>query len=217
MKEIAVLVPCYNEELTVGLVIEDFQKHLPEATIYVYDNNSKDKTAEVASEYSNVFVKKAPIQGKGAVVKQMFKEVEADIYIMVDGDATYPAIFAKELINEINNGCDMVIGDRLSSNYFKDNKRAFHGFGNWLVRFMVNLFYHGKINDIMTGYRAFTKDFVKNIELINDGFEVETEMSIYALKYKYKIGSVPIEYMDRPDGSISKLNTIKDGFKVLKS
>lgn len=215
MRKIAVLIPCYNEAITIGQVIEDFKKHLPDADIYVYDNNSTDDTSRVASGYEGVVVCKAPIQGKGAVVKQMFKEVNADVYLMVDGDATYPAEFASVLIKGIDEGYDMMLGDRLSSNYFNDNKRPFHGFGNWLVRFLVNKLYKGDIVDIMTGYRAFTKDFVKQVKLISDGFEVETEMSIYALRHNCKIGSVPIIYKDRPDGSESKLRTFSDGRKVI--
>ena len=217
MQNIAVLVPCYNEGLTIGKVIEDFKQHLPGSTIYVYDNNSTDNTYAVASNYEGVELRKAPIQGKGAVVRQMFDEVEADVYLMVDGDATYPAEFAKSLINGINDGYDMMLGDRLSSNYFEDNKRPFHGFGNWLVRFLVNKLYHGDIVDIMTGYRAFTRDFVKSINIVSNGFEIETEMSIFALKNNYKVGSIPIDYKDRPDGSVSKLSTFSDGRKVLKT
>ena len=211
------MIPCYNEALTIGLVIEDFKKCLPNATIYVYDNNSTDETASIASGYDDVIVRKAPIQGKGAVVKQMFKEIDADIYLIVDGDATYPAKYASQLIAGVDNGCDMMLGDRLSSNYFEDNKRPFHGIGNWLVRYLVNKLYHGNIVDIMTGYRAFSKHFVKNVQLISDGFEVETEMSIYALKNKCKIDSISIDYKDRPDGSVSKLNTFSDGFKVIRT
>lgn len=217
MQNVAVLIPCYNEGLTIGSVIEDFKECLPDSVIYVYDNNSTDDTYNIASSYDNVVVRKSPIQGKGAVVRQMFSEVDADVYLMVDGDATYPAKFAEILINGVDEGFDMMLGDRLSSNYFEDNKRPFHGFGNWLVRFLVNKLYDGDIVDIMTGYRAFNKDFVKSINVISDGFEIETEMSIFALKHKYKVGSVPIEYKDRPDGSVSKLSTYSDGMKVLKT
>ncbi|MBO5435116.1 glycosyltransferase [bacterium] len=214
-ENVAVLIPCYNEELTVGSVIDDFRDNLPGAVVYVYDNNSIDKTADIARLHGAIVVH-APIQGKGAVVKQMFKEIDADIYLMVDGDATYPAKFAFDLIEKLDSA-DMVLGDRLSSNYFESNKRCFHGFGNWLVRFLVNKLYKGNIPDIMTGYRAFSRRFVKSIQLKYDGFEVETEMSIFALKNGYSIESVSIEYKDRPDGSISKLNTFSDGFKVLKT
>ena len=217
MRKIAVLIPCYNEAITIGQVINDFQKNLPESVIYVYDNNSTDDTFNIASCYTDVIVRKAPIQGKGAVVKQMFKEVDADVYLMVDGDATYPAEFAAALVKGIDDGYDMMLGDRLSSNYFDDNKRLFHGFGNWLVRFLVNKLYKGNIVDIMTGYRAFKRDFVKQVQIISDGFEVETEMSIFALKHKCKIGSVPITYKERPSGSESKLRTLSDGCKVLRT
>lgn len=217
MQNIAILIPCYNEAPTINFVIEDFKKYLPEATIYIYDNNSTDETVAIASSHNDVIVRKAPVQGKGAVVKQMFKEIDADIYIMVDGDATYPAEFSRQLVDGIKSGKDMMLGDRLSSNYFVDNNRLFHGFGNWLVRFLVNKLYHGDIIDIMTGYRAFSRNFVKSVPLIANGFEVETEMSIYALKSNCDIGSVPIVYKERPDGSVSKLNTFVDGFKVIST
>lgn len=217
MSKIAVLVPCYNEALTVGQVVDDFRTHVPDADVYVYDNNSTDGTAEIAKEHGAIVVK-ASVQGKGAVVRQMFKDVDADIYLMVDGDATYPARYAPTLIKEVEeNGCDMMLGDRLSSNYFDDNKRPFHGFGNWLVRFLVNKLYKGDITDIMTGYRAFSKQFVKNVVIKSNGFEVETEMSIWALKNKYTINSIPIDYQDRPDGSKSKLRTFSDGSKVIRT
>lgn len=215
MSKIAVLIPCYNEEVTVGKVIDDFRAELPDADIYVYDNNSTDKTAAIAIAHKAIVVP-SPIQGKGAVVRHMFKDIDADQYLMVDGDDTYPASYAKTLLAKLDSH-DMVLGDRLSGNYYKDNKRPFHGVGNFMVKFLVNILYHGKISDIMTGYRAFRKDFVKNIDIVSDGFEIETEMSIYALQNKCSIGSIPIEYRDRPDGSESKLNTFSDGVKVLKA
>lgn len=213
-KKVAVLVPCYNEALTVGQVIDDFKQHVPNADIYVYDNNSTDGTADIARQHGAIVVQ-APKQGKGAVVRQMFKEIDADVYVMVDGDATYPAKYAPDLIEKVEHGCDMMLGDRLSSNYFDDNKRPFHGLGNWLVRFLVNKLYKGDITDIMTGYRAFSKKFVKDVVVLSDGFEVETEMSIFALKHGYAVDSIPIDYKDRPDGSKSKLKTFSDGRKVI--
>lgn len=214
-KKIAVLIPCYNEEKTICSVIRDFRKELPNADIYVYDNNSTDRTAKIARA-SGAIVRRAPIQGKGAVVKQMFNEIDADIYIMVDGDATYPAKYVHAMIARLKNN-DMVLGDRLHGNYYADNKRPFHGIGNFVVRFLVNLLYHGDIADIMTGYRAFSRNFVKNVELKSNGFEIETEMSIWALKHKCRIGAVIITYLDRPDGSESKLNTFSDGLKVIRT
>lgn len=214
--DIAVLIPCYNEEATIAAVIEDFHKVLPEAVIYVYDNNCTDRTAEIASYYEYCRVGDCKIQGKGATVKKMFREVDADVYLMVDGDTTYPASDARKLLGGVMYGnFDMVLGDRLSSNYYKNNKRRFHGFGNWLVKFLTNLFYHGHVSDIMTGYRAFSKRFVKSIDIKSEGFEIETEMTVFALKHRCKIGSVPIKYGDRPDGSKSKLNTLSDGRKVV--
>ena len=214
--DIAVLIPCYNEEKTIAATVEDFHKYLPSAKIYVYDNNSTDRSMEIVSEYDYCVCGSCSVQGKGAVVRKMFKEIDADVYVMADGDTTYPAEYAKRLVYKVTHkNCDMVLGDRLSSNYYSDNDRQFHGFGNWLVKFLVNLFYHSDIPDIMTGYRAFSKQFVKSVEITNDGFQVETEMTIYALKHHYKIGSVPIKYGTRPDGSSSKLHTVSDGFKVL--
>ena len=216
-KTVAVLIPCYNEELTIGSVIEDFQTHLPSATIYVYDNNSCDNTATIASSYPQVVVKQSPIQGKGAVIRQMLHEIDADIYLMVDGDSTYPAMFAKDIIAGVESGeFDMVLGDRLSGVYFDANTRPMHGFGNRLVKRMVNKKFNGQLEDIMTGYRAFNKEIAKDFVPENDGFEIETELSIYALTHGKKVGSVVIAYNERPDGSKSKLHTIKDGIKVLK-
>lgn len=216
-KSVAVLIPCYNEELTIGKVIEDFQKHLPYATIYVYDNNSSDNTAMIASSYSQVVVRQSPIQGKGAVIRHMLHEIDADVYLMVDGDATYSANFAEEIVSGVASGeFDMVLGDRLSGSYFKTNTRPMHGFGNKLVKYLVNKKFGGKLEDIMTGYRAFNKEIAKGFIPKNDGFEIETELSIYALVHKKRVGSVVVTYDDRPEGSKSKLHTVKDGIKVLR-
>lgn len=226
---VAVLIPCYNEEITIGKVIDDFRLELPKSDIYVYDNNSTDDSANIAAAHGARVVK-SPIQGKGAVIKQMFREVDADYYIMVDADDTYPATYAKVLLRNVTNNLalDMVIGDRLSTNYYEDNQRKFHGFGNALVKVLVNFLFHGRaldlmngcmicVPDIMTGYRAFSKRFVKGIVLNSDGFEIETEMTINALKAGYTIGTVPVPYKERPAGSYSKLSTFSDGRKVLKA
>jgi len=214
--EIAVLVPCYNEEQTIGKVIDDFKKELPEAKIYVYDNNSSDNTYEVAKQHGAI-VKKERRQGKGNVVRSMFREIDADIYVMVDGDDTYPAEFVHEIIKPvINQEANLVIGDRLSNGtYFNENKRMFHNFGNNLVKGLINLLYKSNIKDIMTGYRAFDKLFVKSMPIMSPGFEIETEMSLHALDKRFKIVEVPIDYRDRPEGSESKLNTVSDGIKVI--
>ena len=218
-KKIAVLVPCYNEEKTVKKVAEDFMAALPEATIYVYDNNSTDRTYEIASSLGErVVVRREYRQGKGNVVRSMFRQIDADCYIMIDGDDTYPAEHAREMVNLVlNEGYDMVIGDRLSSTYFQENKRRFHGFGNKLVRDLINSLFKSDIKDIMTGYRAFSYDFVKMMPIISGGFEIETEMTINALDKKFNIKEIPINFRDRPEGSVSKLNTFSDGIKVLKT
>jgi glycosyltransferase involved in cell wall biosynthesis len=216
--KIAVLIPCYNEEKTIGKVISDFRRELPEADIYVYDNNSSDRTSLIAAEHGAI-VRKEFRQGKGNVVRSMFREIDADIYVMVDGDDTYPAEFVHQLIEPIKRGeANMVIGDRLSNGtYFQENKRPFHNFGNNLVKNLINLLYKSDIKDIMTGYRAFDKLFVKSMPVMSPGFEIETEMSIHALDKKFLIKEVPIDYRDRPEGSESKLNTFSDGWKVLKT
>lgn len=215
MSKTAVLIPCYNEAKTVEKVVKDFKKVLPDADIYVYDNNSTDGTDKIA-EAAGAIVRYEPKQGKGNVVNSMFRDIEADCYLMVDGDDTYEASFAAEMCNEVlNNGVDMVIGDRLSTTYFEENKRPFHNIGNKTVRFLVNVLYHGKVHDIMTGYRAMSKSFVKSVPELSEGFQIETEMTIYALVNKLKIKEVPIEYRDRPAGSVSKLNTVKDGIKII--
>ncbi len=218
MEKIAVLIPCYNEELTIEKVIKDFRKELPEADIYVYDNNSKDKTVEIAKA-NGAIVRHEYKQGKGNVVRTMFREIEADIYIMVDGDDTYPAEFVHKLIEPIRTGqADMTIGDRLSNGtYQEENKRHFHEFGNKLVKKSINTLFRTNLKDIMTGYRVFNKMFVKNMPVMTPKFEIETEMSLYALDKKYIIKEIPIIYRDRPDGSVSKLNTVSDGIKVVKT
>lgn len=218
MKKIAVLIPCYNEELTVEKVIKDFKRELPEADIYVYDNNSKDKTAEIARN-AGAIVKHEYRQGKGNVVRTMFMDIDADIYVMVDGDDTYPAEEVHKLIKPIEEErADMVIGDRLTNGtYQKENKRHFHEFGNNLVRKSINVLFNTKLKDIMTGYRVFNKKFVKNMPVLSPKFEIETEMSLHALDKKFIIEEIPIVYRDRPEGSTSKLNTIGDGIKVVKT
>lgn len=218
MEKIAVLIPCYNEELTIEKVIKDFKKELPQADIYVYNNNSKDKTKEIALKNGAIVVDEYK-QGKGNVVRSQFRDIEADIYVMVDGDDTYPAEFVHELIKPVRNGeADMAIGDRLSNGtYQKENKRHFHEFGNNLVRKSINVLFNTKLKDIMTGYRVFNKRFVKNMPVLSPKFEIETEMSLYALDKKYIIKEIPIIYRDRPEGSTSKLNTISDGIKVVKT
>lgn len=220
MKEekIAVLIPCYNEELTIEKVIKDFKKELPNADIYVYDNNSKDKTAEIAKK-NGAIVKHEYRQGKGNVVRSMFRDVDADIYVMVDGDDTYPAEEVHKLIKPIVEGkADMVIGDRLTNGtYQKENKRHFHEFGNNLVRKSINILFKTNLKDIMTGYRVFNKIFVKNMPVMSPKFEIETEMSLHALDKKFIIKEIPIVYRDRPAGSVSKLNTVSDGIKVVET
>ncbi|MDY5050780.1 MAG: glycosyltransferase family 2 protein [Candidatus Mucispirillum faecigallinarum] len=215
MDKVAVLIPCYNEELTIGKVVDDFKKSLPESVIYVYDNNSKDKTAEIAKEHGAV-VRYERKQGKGNVMRSMFRDIDAECYILVDGDDTYPAEAAPELVSAvIDKGGDLVIGDRLSSTYFTENKRPFHNSGNVLVKQLINKFFKSDIKDIMTGYRAFSYEFVKTFPVLSQGFEIETEMTIHALDKNFSIISIPIQYRDRPEGSESKLNTYKDGFKVI--
>ena len=212
---IAVLIPCYNESGTIEKVIKDYKEALPEADIYVYDNNSTDGTADIAKK-AGAIVRYEHHQGKGNVMRTMFRQIDADCYLMVDGDDTYPAENAREMVNLVlNNGADMVIGDRLSSTYFTENKRPFHNFGNTLVRSCVNRFFNGEITDIMTGYRAFSPLFVKSFPVISQGFEIETEMSIFALDKNMHLETLTVTYRDRPQGSTSKLNTYADGMKVL--
>lgn len=215
MDKIAVLIPCYNEEKTIAKVIEDTRKALPEAVIYVYDNNSTDRTAELAKAHGAV-VRHEYMQGKGNVIRRMFREIEAQCYIMVDGDDTYPMEFAPEMVDKVlNHNADMVVGDRLSSTYFEENKRPFHNMGNSLVRSSINHLFGCQIKDIMTGFRAFSYGFVKTFPVLSKGFEIETEMTIHAVYNHMQIDNVIVEYRDRPEGSESKLNTYSDGFKVL--
>lgn len=217
MDKIAVLIPCYNEEKTIGKVIDDFKTALPEAVVYVYDNNSTDKTSDVAEEHGAV-VRKEYRQGKGNVVRTMFRDIDAECYIMIDGDDTYPADKAKEMCSAVmEEGVDMVIGDRLSATYFIENDRRFHNFGNRFVRSLINNIFNSDVKDIMTGYRAFSRMFVKNIPILANGFEIETEMTIHALDKNYIIKEIPIDYRRRPEGSFSKLDTISDGYKVVKT
>ena len=215
MEKIAVLIPCYNESQTVEKVVTDFKNILPEATIYVYDNNSTDNTAELAEKVGAI-VRHEYQQGKGNVIRRMFREVDAECYIMTDGDDTYPAEFAREMADKVlQRNVDMVIGDRLSSTYFEENKRPFHNIGNSIVRRSINFLFKSEIKDIMTGYRAFSYQFVKSFPILSKGFEIETEMSIHAIDKIMSIDNVIIEYRDRPEGSESKLNTYSDGIKVL--
>lgn len=220
-KRIAVLVPCYNEARTVGKVVSDCKKYLDksadyETQIYVYDNNSTDGTLEVARKAGAV-VRREPRQGKGNVIRAMLRDIEADCYLMIDGDDTYPLDEAEKLCRGVlDDGADMVVGDRLSSTYFKENKRAFHGIGNKLVRFLINHLFRAQIRDMMTGYRALSRDFAKTFPVLSKGFELEVEMTIFALGHNFYIEEMPVQYRDRPEGSESKLNTYSDGFKVVK-
>ncbi|MEW4372621.1 glycosyltransferase family 2 protein [Paenibacillus kandeliae] len=215
---IAVLIPCYNEQQTIAKVIADFKKELPEAQIYVYDNNSSDNTTQVALE-NGAIVRKEYRQGKGNVVRSMFMNIDADYYIMVDGDDTYPAEFVHNILEPLKNGtADMVIGDRLSNGtYASENKRKFHNLGNNMVKGLINSLYKSNINDIMTGYRGFNRFFVKSFPVMSPGFQIETELSIHSLDKRFLIREIPIDYRDRPEGSESKLNTISDGIKVMKT
>ena len=217
MDKIAVLIPCYNESKTIEKVVEDFKRELPEAKIYVYDNNSKDGTDEIARN-AGAIVRYERQQGKGNVIRTMFREIEAEVYLMVDGDDTYPAENAKEMCKAVlERNVDMVIGDRLSSTYFTENKRPFHNFGNVIVRKLINMIYKSNIRDVMTGYRAFSYRFVKTFPVLSKGFEIETEMTIHSLDKNLHLENMIIEYRDRPEGSVSKLNTYRDGFKVIKT
>ena len=217
MDKIAVLIPCYNESKTVAKVVTDWKQELPEAVIYVYDNNSSDNTAELA-EAAGAVVRHEYQQGKGNVIRRMFREIDAECYIMIDGDDTYPAEYGRQMADLVlQKKTDMVVGDRLSSTYFEENKRPFHNFGNSLVRGSINRLFRTNIRDIMTGYRAFSYLFVKSFPVLSKGFEIETEMSIHAVEKNMRIENVIIEYRDRPEGSESKLNTYSDGLKVLKT
>ncbi|MCL2602920.1 MAG: glycosyltransferase [Defluviitaleaceae bacterium] len=214
---VAVLIPCYNEGVTIGKVVADFKAALPHAEIYVYDNNSTDDTCKIAAEAGAV-VRREYRQGKGNVVRTMFRDIEADCYLLVDGDDTYPANHAKEMCKPIlEKGYDMVVGDRLSTTYFAENKRKFHNFGNKLVRKLINVMFDSDINDIMSGYRAFSRMFVKSYPITFKGFEIETDMTVFALDKNMLVQSIPVSYQDRPQGSVSKLNTFSDGVKVLRT
>ncbi len=215
MDQIAVLIPCYNEESTIEKVITDYRRRLPDSRIYVYDNNSTDRTAAIARE-SGAIVRRERQQGKGNVIRRMFREIDAQVYLMVDGDDTYPAEYAPEMVRLVlEEQADMVVGDRLSSTYFTENKRPFHNFGNLLVRKSINALFGCQIKDMMTGYRAFSYQFVKTFPVLSRGFEIETEMSIHAAQHHMQIENVVVDYRDRPDGSVSKLNTYNDGIRVL--
>ncbi len=217
MDKIAILIPCYNESQTIEKVVNEYKAVLPEASIYVYDNNSTDGTAEIA-ERAGAIVRHEPRQGKGNVIRSMFRDIEADCYLMIDGDDTYPSDNARQLCDLVlKQGVDMVVGDRLSSTYFTENKRRFHGMGNRLVRFLINKLFKSDIHDIMSGQRAFSRNFVKGFPIMSGGFEIETEMTIHALDKNFVIREVPVQYRDRPDGSESKLNTFSDGFRVLRT
>lgn len=213
---IAVLLPCYNEEVTIGKVVRDFKAALPKATVYVYDNNSTDRTAEIAAA-EGAIVRREPRQGKGNVIRAMFEDIDADVYVMADGDDTYPADAAPAMVAKVLEGYDMVIGDRLSSTYFQENKRPFHNFGNRLVRGSINGLFGAHVTDIMTGYRAFSFTFVKTYPVLSRGFEVETEMTIHSLNNNLRLYEMPIQYRDRPEGSVSKLDTVGDGIKVMST
>ena len=214
---VAVLIPCYNEEVTIGKVVDDFRRVLPGAEVWVYDNNSSDRTAQVAREHG-ARVRREPRQGKGNVVRQMLRDIDADCYLMVDGDDTYPAEAAPELVRPVLAGrADHVVGDRLSNGtYGEENKRQFHGFGNGLVRWLIKVLYGFDYADVMTGYRAMSRPFARTYPVLSPGFELETELSIHAVDKRWRIEQVPIEYRDRPEGSESKLNTVSDGLKVLR-
>lgn len=213
---IAVLLPCYNEEVTIGKVVRDFKAALPDATVYVYDNNSTDRTTEIAAA-EGAIVRREPRQGKGNVIRAMFEDIDADVYVMADGDDTYPADAAPAMVSKVLDGYDMVIGDRLSSTYFQENKRPFHNFGNRLVRGSINGLFNAHVTDIMTGYRAFNFTFVKTYPVLSRGFEVETEMTIHSLNNNLRLYEMPIQYRDRPEGSVSKLDTVGDGIKVMST
>ena len=215
MDKIAVLIPCYNEEKTIEKVVTDVRGALPEATVYVYDNNSTDRTAQLARDAGAV-IRQEYAQGKGNVIRRMFREIDAQCYLMVDGDDTYPLDCAREMVNQVlERHADMVVGDRLSSTYFTENKRPFHNFGNSLMRTCINSLFRADIKDIMTGYRAFSYEFVKTFPVFSKGFEIETEMTIHAVNYNMQVENVIVEYRDRPEGSVSKLNTFRDGMKVI--
>lgn len=215
MDKTAVLIPCYNEEQTIAKVVREAREALPEAVVYVYDNNSTDRTAELAAAAGAV-VRREYKQGKGNVIRRMFREIDAECYLMIDGDDTYPLNCARELVDKVlNHNADMVVGDRLSSTYFTENKRPFHNFGNSFMRWGINRLFHAEIKDILTGYRAFSYEFVKTFPVLSKGFEIETEMTIHAVNYNMQVDNVVVEFRDRPEGSESKLNTYRDGVKLI--
>ena len=215
MDKIAVLIPCYNEEQTIAKVVRDARNALPEAVVYVYDNNSTDRTVELA-QAAGAIVRHEYKQGKGSVIRRMFREIDAECYLMLDGDDTYPLDCAKELVDKVlEHNADMVVGDRLSATYFTENKRPFHNIGNSFMRTGINRLFHSDIKDIMTGYRAFSYEFVKTFPVFSKGFEIETEMTIHAVNYNMQVENVVVEYRDRPEGSVSKLNTYSDGLRVI--
>lgn len=215
MDKIAVLIPCFNESTTIEKVVNDFKIALPDSVIYVYDNNSTDGTADIAAK-AGAIVRREYRQGKGNVIRSMFRQIDAECYLMIDGDDTYPAKDAKKMCDLVlNKGVDMVIGDRLSSTYFAENKRPFHNLGNRMVRSIINWLFGSNVRDIMTGYRAFSYQFVKNFPVLSKGFEIETEMTIHALDKNFLLEEIVVTYKDRPEGSVSKLNTYLDGIKVL--
>ena len=216
MDKIAVLIPCYNEAQTIAKVVSDVKEALPEAVVYVYDNNSTDDTAKLARAAGAV-IRREYKQGKGNVIRRMFREIDAECYLMIDGDDTYPLDCAREMVDKVlGHNADMVVGDRLSSTYFTENKRPFHNFGNSLMRFGINSLFRSDIKDIMTGYRAFSYEFVKTFPVFSKGFEIETEMTIHAVNYNMQVENVVVEYRDRPEGSVSKLNTYSDGMRVIR-
>ncbi len=215
MPKIAVLLPCYNESLTIEKVVKDFRAQLPDADIWVYDNNSTDGSGDLARA-AGAKVRHVRQQGKGHVVRRMFQEVEADVYVMVDADDTYPADEVQKLIQPIVDGeADMVNGDRLSSTYMTENKRPGHNFGNTLVCTLIRVLWGQRVHDVMTGYRAFSRLFVKSCPVLANGFEIETEMTLHTIDKRMSLVEVPVQYRDRPAGSYSKLNTVSDGFRVL--
>jgi len=217
MPKIAIIIPCYNEAITIKNVIEDCKKYLPQAEVYVCDNNSTDNTVDIAKQFGAT-IRYEYRQGKGNVIRKMFREIDADCYVLIDGDGTYPLNCVQEMCNMVlKEDIDMVIGDRLSTTYFQKNKRPFHNFGNRLVRFVINKIFKSHLKDIMSGYRVMNKFFVKSFPVLSQGFEIETEMTIHALDKKFVIKEIPINYTDRPDGSVSKLNTFSDGILVLKT
>ena len=217
MPKVAVLLPCYNEAVTIEKVVRDFRAELPEAEIWVYDNNSSDGSADLA-QAAGALVRRVPQQGKGHVVRRMFQEVDADVYVMVDSDDTYPANEVHQLIQPVLAGeADMVNGDRLSSTYMQENKRPGHNFGNTLVCTLIRLLWGQRVNDVMTGYRAFSRLFVKSCPVLAQGFEIETEMTLHTIDKRMSLIEVPVQYRDRPEGSVSKLNTVSDGIRVLKT